>query len=186
MKKILLHSCCAPCTAGVIEQLKDDFEPTLFWYNPNIFPQSEHDRRLNELLNFADDLGIKVLYGDYDYQSEHKFWLKKIAGFEDEPERGRRCEICYRLRLEATAEMAAAINKYHPDSFDLFGAELSISPHKDSEMINIIGEKIGKKYHLNFLSANFKQNDGFKKSLEVSKSHNLYRQNYCGCEFSRK
>src|SRR3990172_1140640 len=109
-KKILLHACCAPCTAGVYQQLKDDFEVRLFWYNPNIFPKAEHDRRLTELLNFCDKLNIKILIGDYDWGEEHAFWLKKIKGLESEPERGKRCEVCYQMRLEATAIVAGQFN----------------------------------------------------------------------------
>lgn len=183
-KKILLHACCAPCTAGVYEQLKKNFNITLFWYNPNIYPRSEHDRRLTELLNFCDEKNIRIIIGDYLWEDEHNFWLKKIKGLENEPERGKRCEICYKVRLDATATIAKSANDHHENTFDLIGAELSISPHKEATMINTIGEKVAKKYDLKFLSVDFKKSDGYKKSCELSKEYNLYRQKYCGCEFS--
>ena len=169
---ILLHACCAPCTTGVYEQLNKNYEITLFWYNPNIYPKAEHDRRLNELLNFCDLKNIRIIVGDYLWEDEHNFWLKKTKGLENELERGRRCKFCYKIRLKNT--------------FDLIGAELSISPHKEARMVNTIGEKVAKKYDLKFLSTDFKKNDGHKISCELSKKHGLYRQNYCGCEFSIK
>jgi len=185
-QKILLHACCAPCTAGVHDQLKNDYDVTLFCYNPNIFPKAEHDRRLTELLNFCDKLGIKILFADYSWDEEHKYWLKKVKGWEKEPERGKRCEVCYKIRLEATAAVARQINNHHPNSFDCFGAELSISPHKKAEMINRIGERVGEKFGISFYPADFKKQDGFQKASEISKKYNLYRQSYCGCEFSRQ
>jgi len=195
-QKILLHACCAVCTAGVYDRLKDNFDVTLFCYNPNIFPKAEHDRRLTELLNFCDKLGIKILFADYSWDEEHKYWLKKVKGWEKEPERGKRCEVCYKIRLEATAAVARQINNHHPNSFDCFGAELSISPHKKAEMINRIGDTVAKKLSsghpraggdlLKFYSADFKKQDGFQKASEISKKYNLYRQSYCGCEFSRQ
>lgn len=182
-KKILLHACCAPCTAGVYEQIKTDYDVILFWYNPNIFPKAEHDRRLNELLNYCDKENIKIIYGDYSWKDEHNFWLEEIKGLENEPEKGKRCEICYKIRLEATAATASQINDHHK-KYDLFGAELSISPHKNSAMINQIGKELSIKYGIDFFEANFKKNDGFLKASKKSKELNLYRQTYCGCEFS--
>lgn len=185
-QKILLHACCAPCTAGVYQQLIDDFDITLFWYNPNIFPKVEHDRRLNELLNFCDQENIRIIVGDYDWSEEHGYWLEEIKGLEKEPERGKRCEKCYQMRLEATAVIAAQSNDHHDGEFDLFGAELSISPHKDAKMINEIGDKVGEKFGIDFYISDFKKNDGFKKASEISSKYKMYRQNYCGCEFSKK
>ena len=200
-QKIILHACCAPCTAGVYQQLKNNFDVTLFWYNPNIFPKAEHDRRLHELLNFCDKLDIKIIVGDYFWEEEHNFWRKSVQGLEKEPERGKRCEVCYKLRLEATAEVAQQINNHHPKTFDYFGAELSISPHKEAKIINQIGGKIAKRVHsalrqgriaqdvgqkLRYLPSNFKKRDGLKKSIQISKKYHLYRQSYCGCEFSKR
>ena len=196
-KRILLHACCAVCTAGVYEQLKNDFEINLFCYNPNIAPKTEHDRRLNELLNYCDKIGVEVIIGDYSWQEEHDFWLRLIKGKEAEPEKGlpaefgykwqagKRCQICYKMRLEAPAAVATEINKHHKNEFDYFAAELSISPHKDAEKMNQIGQKLAKKYGIKYLDSDFKKNDGFKIASEISKKENLYRQNYCGCEFSK-
>lgn len=193
-QKILLHACCAPCTVGVWGQLKDDFEITLFWYNPNISPKAEHDRRLTELLNFCDSQNIKIIVGDYDWDEEHKYWLSLIVGLENEPERGKRCEVCYKMRLEATAAIAAQSNDHHDGEFDLFGAELSISPHKDVKMINEVGERVGRKIDasrsrergnlLRYYIADFKKREGGKKSAKISREYKMYRQNFCGCEFS--
>lgn len=200
-KKILLHACCAVCTAGVYEQLKSEFDVTLFWYNPNIFPKAEHDQRLTELLNFCDQLNIKIIIGEYDWHEEHKYWLKLIKGWEREPERGKRCDLCYRMRIEATASIAVQANDHHSGEFDFFGAELSVSPHKNAKMINEIGERVEKDVHstlrhrriaqdagqeLKYLPSNFKKYGGAHMALEISKKYNLYRQNYCGCEFSQK
>ena len=185
-KKILLHACCAPCTVGVWGQLKDDFEITLFWYNPNISPKAEHDRRLTELLNFCDSQNIKIIVGDYDWDEEHKYWLDLVKGLEKEPERGKRCEVCYEMRLEATAAIAAQANDHHDGEFDLFGAELSISPHKDAKMINKIGERVGEKFGVDYYIADFKKHDGAKLVSEINSKYKMYRQNFCGCEFSKK
>lgn len=208
-QKILLHACCAPCTAGVYDELIQNYDVILFWYNPNIFPKTEHDRRLNELLNFCDTKNIKILVGDYSWEEENDFWLKKIKGLENEPEKGKRCEICYKMRLEAVAVVAEQTNEHHKNEFDFFATTLSISPYKDAETINRIGEKIASGCHsefiseshrasnkipkqvrndkgnpLKYFSADFKKNDGAKLASKISKELNLYRQNYCGCEFS--
>jgi len=184
-QKILLHACCAPCTAGVYDQLKDEFDVTLFWYNPNIFPKAEHDRRLNELMNFCDEKNIRIMVGDYDWVGEHAYWLEMTKGLEDEPERGKRCNVCYKMRLEAVAAVAAQANDHHEGEFDFFGAELSISPHKNSEMINKIGLTIAEEFGIDYFVADFKKNNGFKKASEISEELKLYRQDYCGCEFNQ-
>ncbi len=190
-QKILLHACCAVCAAGVLDQLKnDDLAVTLFWYNPNIFPKVEHDRRLNELLNFCDSQNVKILVGDYDWSEEHAYWLSLVDGLENEPERGKRCEVCYRMRLEAVATVAAQINDHHKNEYSFFGTTLSVSTHKDAELINKIGKKIDASYShtkgnsLKYFIADFKKFEGAKKAAKISKELNLYRQNYCGCEFS--
>ena len=185
-KKILLHACCAPCTVGVYEQLKNNFNITLFWYNPNIYPKAEHDRRLTELLNFCVELNIRILVGDYSWEEEHDYWLSQIKGLEDEPERGARCQKCYKIRLEATAAIAASSNDHHEGTFDYFGVELSVSPHKEAKTINEVGDRVAKKFGLEFYSTDFKKNEGAKKASEISKKYKLYRQDYCGCEFSKK
>lgn len=178
-KTILLQACCAPCTSGVWQKLKNDYDIILFWYNPNIAPKEEHDRRRDELIRFANKIGVKILVGSYDYEHEHKYWLNLVSGLENEPERGRRCEICYKMRLEATAFLN------DERKFDFFGTELSISPHKDAEKINQIGLELEKEHQTKYFVADFKKADGFKNSLILSKEHSLYRQSYCGCEYSK-
>lgn len=172
--KLLLHVCCAPCSAYVIEQLQKDHEVSLFYFNPNIYPDSEYEIRKNESQRYAKDLGIEFV----EKKLEHNIWLEKVRGLENEKERGKRCFICYKYRLEETA-------KYAKESgFDIFTTTLSISPHKSSEMINLAGKEIGKEIGVKYLEADWKKDGGFKKSCEISKENDFYRQNYCGCEFS--
>lgn len=195
-KRILLHSCCAPCLTSVYEQLESTYDVVVFWYNPNIWPKAEHDKRLKELIRYCQETGINLLVGDYDYQEEHQHWLSLVKGLEKEPEKGARCEVCYRMRLRATAETALEINSQHnADHFDFLATELSVSPHKDAELLNKIGSGIVRSLRfgrddnnidIKYLPGDYKKNGGFKRSTELSKEHNLYRQNYCGCEFSLK
>jgi predicted adenine nucleotide alpha hydrolase (AANH) superfamily ATPase len=177
-KELLLHSCCAPCLAGVFPQIDEQFELTVFWYNPNIWPNKEHQKRYDEFIRFCRILNIKTITENYDYQIENQKWQKSIAGLELEPEGGERCEICYRIRFEKTATKAIELN------FNLFASELSISPHKNSKLLNLIGFDLSKKYSIEYYENNFKKNNGFLKSVENSKKYNLYRQNYCGCRYS--
>jgi predicted adenine nucleotide alpha hydrolase (AANH) superfamily ATPase len=173
--KILLHSCCAPCLTHPLEELQKDFEVVLFFYNPNIHPREEYEMRLTEAKRYC--LGkCEILEEKYDPE----VWFEKIKGFENEPERGARCRICYEMRLAKTAEFAAK------SGFQFFATTLSISPHKNADWLNEIGQKLSSKYKIKFLESNWKKCDGFKKSLELSKSANLKRQNYCGCVFSRQ
>ena len=168
--KILLHVCCAPCSTQSIEELKKDYDVTLFFYNPNIHPKEEYEKRLNEAKKISKILGLPLIEGEYDKDA----WLEAVKGFENEPENGKRCAICYEFRLKKSSEKAK--------DFDFFTTTLTISPHKNSEVINEIGSKINHK----FLKKNFKKKDGFRKSIELSKKHNLYRQDYCGCIYSLK
>lgn len=172
--KLLLHICCIGCGAYIIQELKKNFRITLYFFNPNIFPGEEYKKRLNESKKIADKLKTKLIIGDYD----HKNWLKLIQGCENEPERGRRCLICYKTRLEAAAKLAQKLN------FDFFSTTLTISPHKDAEAISRISNEISKEYKIKYLDKDFKKHDGFKKSCAYSKELGLYRQEYCGCEFS--
>lgn len=173
--ELLLHICCAACGAFVASSLKAEYDVILYYYNPNIFPQSEYDFRLSEVQRVAAVLGLRLIASEY----EHKAWLKKIAGLEKEPERGARCHICYRLRLESAAQIA------RKENYQYFTSTLTVSPHKDAAVISTVGRSLAKKYAINFLDKDFKKQDGFKKSLQMSKDLNLYRQNYCGCEFSK-
>ena len=172
--KLLLHSCCAPCSSHVITLLKDFFDITVLYYNPNIYPKEEYLKRKNEQIRLLEILNVSLLDIDYNYEE-----FKEISiGFENEKEGGIRCNKCFALRLEKTAFLAAKHN------FEYYGTTLTVSPHKNSQNINKIGEIISNKYNVNFLYSDFKKKEGYKKSIELSKQYELYRQEYCGCEFS--
>ena len=162
MEKLLLHSCCAPCSTHVIEVLKSQYDVTIFYYNPNIFPQEEYEKRLAEQKRYAEIVGVKVLSETYD-ESE---FLERVKGLELE------------LRLRKTAELAKE------KGFDVFATTLSVSPHKSTYSINTIGQKIADEYGVNFLAESFKKKDGYLDSIRLSKKYDLYRQNYCGCRYS--
>lgn len=179
--RILLHSCCAPCSTAVIERLKDNYEIVILYYNPNIYPEEEYLKRKNEEIKYINHLNetdkdIKISMLDADYESE-KFY-EATKGYENEREGGARCAICFKLRLEKTAKLAKE------NGFDLFGTTLTVSPHKNAELINSIGLAIERETGVKFLVSNFKKQDGYKLSIELSKQNNIYRQNYCGCEFA--
>lgn len=174
--KLLLHSCCGPCSTSVIERLKPFFDITIIYYNPNIEPINEYIKRKNEQIRLLKQLNIK--YYEIDYLNEE--FKNKIVGYEKEPENGARCYLCYKLRLEKTAQIAFSNN------FDYFGTTLTVSPYKNSEIINQIGLSIAKKYNVQFLISDFKKENGYKRSIELSNEFNLYRQEYCGCLYSRK
>lgn len=174
---LLLHSCCAPCSSYVLEYLKTHFDITLLYYNPNIYPKEEYIKRKDEQIRLIKLLkGIK--YIDSDYESE-KFY-SAINGLEKCKEGGARCSVCFELRLEKTAQLAKE------GGFAFFGTTLTVSPHKDAVEINRLGSKLSQKYGVKFLYSDFKKKDGYKKSILLSEKFNLYRQNYCGCEFSLK
>lgn len=172
---MLLHSCCGPCSTQVIDVLKSSYDLTIFYSNSNIFPQEEYEKRLQEQKRYAKIVGIQVLNDVYD----EKEYLEFVKGLEKEKEGGLRCKACFEFRLKRTAEYA----KEH--GFDVFTTTLTVSPHKNSQVINEIGKKISDEYNIEFFEGNFKKQDGYKKSIEFSKKYNLYRQNYCGCRFSR-
>ncbi|MGN0165192.1 MAG: epoxyqueuosine reductase QueH [Lachnospiraceae bacterium] len=178
--KLLLHACCAPCSSYCLEYLSQYFDITLFFYNPNISPEEEYNYRAAELKNLVSKMpcanGIEVIVEKYDYNE----FLQKIAGYENEPERGSRCSICYRLRLEKAAELAKS------RGFDYFTTTLSISPYKDADRLVKIGEELGKQLGIPYLVSDFKKKNGYKRSIELSEEYNLYRQSYCGCSFSKK
>ncbi len=176
MPKLLLHACCAPCACYPIELLKGEYDITLFFYNPNIHPKTEYQARLAEIKKFCLAENIKLVEGEYDVRR----WFELTKDMKHEPEKGKRCDICYEIRMRKTAEYA----KVH--GFDCFGTDLSISPHKKADVINDIGKKLEQDYGVKYLAANFKKQDGFKKSLEISHKHNFYRQDYCGCTFSKR
>ncbi len=174
--KILLQVCCAPDATVGAERLQQDFDVGVFFYNPNIHPQSEYELRVEEMIRLAPLIGVSVLPAPYD----SKNWFEAVKGLEHEPEKGARCHVCFYMRLQKTA-LAAKENGY-----DYFGTVLTVSPHKDAELINKIGFEIAEKTGTKYLESNFKKKDGFKRSIELSKQYNLYRQDYCGCIFSKK
>lgn len=177
---VLLHSCCAPCSSQVLARLSDYFLVTVLYYNPNIEPFSEYEKRKEEQKRFIKSFPSKnqISFLDCDYENE-KF--KIIAkGLENIPEGGERCHKCYTLRMEKTASLAKENN------FDYFCTTLSVSPFKNSRVLNEIGNMLEKKYDIKYLYSNFKKEDGYKKSIEYSKKYNLYRQNYCGCIYSKE
>lgn len=173
---LLLHACCAPCSGYLVSQLSEKFDVSIYYDNSNIFPKEEFFKRSNEAKNYFERLGIEFIQADYN----HEEWLGFVKGLEGEPERGKRCNICFLFRLRNTAKYAKE------KGFDLFTSTLSISPHKDAEAINNIGNALSKELDVKFLEGDFKKNDGFKNSMEFSKENNFYQQNYCGCEFSMR
>lgn len=176
MKKLLLHSCCGPCSTHVIKVLSSSYDLTIFYFNPNIYPAAEYQKRLGEQLKYAKLKGIEVLEGKYDEGA----FLKLVKGLEDVPEGGARCRKCFEMRLAETAKVAKE------KGFDLFATTLSVSPHKNTVMINSVGGEIAARENIEFLPENFKKKDGYLDSIRLSKEYGLYRQDYCGCRFSKK
>lgn len=178
-KRLLLHACCAPCSSYVLEYLTKYFDISLFYYNPNISPYLEYEKRSCELKRIVREMPLSgkadIIDGRYD--PERFFDMAK--GLETLPEGGERCFKCYRLRMEETAK--AAFKK----GFDYFTTTLSISPHKNAEKINEIGQELEREYAVKYLYADFKKKDGYKRSIQLSREYGLYRQNYCGCAYSK-
>lgn len=179
-KKILLHSCCAPCSSYVITFLSNYFDITILYYNPNIAPIEEYNKRKKEQIKLINSINTKHKLDFLDCDYDNNLYNKAISGYEHYPEGGNRCHICFNLRLEKTAQLA---KKY---KYDYFCSTLTVSPHKNSKIINEIGENISKKYNIKWLYSDFKKNEGFKQSIELSKKYELYRQDYCGCIYSKK
>lgn len=177
---LFLHSCCAPCSSYVLEYLSDYFNIVVFYYNPNIHPESEYRKRVEEQKEFIKKLPSKneIDFIEGEYVSQDFFNMAK--GLENVKEGGERCFKCYEMRLRKTAEIAKQ------KGFDYFTTTLSISPLKNSQKINEIGSKLEDEYGVKFLYSDFKKKNGYKRSIELSKEYNLYRQNYCGCVFSKK
>ena len=174
--KLLLHACCAPCSSSVIERLKEDFCLTVYFYNPNMDTEKEYALRKTEEERLCKAFGVKEISEEYC----PKEYYSAIKGSEDAPEGGERCEKCFLLRLKKTAEKAKEEN------FDYFTTTLTLSPLKNAELINRIGKDVGKETGVNFLPCDFKKRDGYLRSLRLSEEYGLYRQDYCGCVFSRK
>ena len=173
---LLLHSCCGPCSSACIERLKPFFDITILYYNPNIEPIEEYTKRKNEQIRFINEIGeVKFLDCDWD----NDMFLNMSKGLEKEKEGGIRCHKCYDLRLNKTAELAKEEN------FEYFGTTLTVSPYKNSQVINEIGDKLSKEHNVKFLFSDFKKKNGYTRSIELSKEYNLYRQDYCGCVYSK-
>lgn len=175
---LLLHSCCGPCSSYVLEYLTQYYNVTLLWYNPNIWPPEENDKRLHYQKQIIDALGLKdkvrIIIPEYD----HEKYLQVSSGLESEPEGGARCTECFRLRLREAASAAVQTG------CSWFCTTLTVSPHKNAEKINQLGREIGEEYGVHFLPSDFKKRNGYRRSIELSKEYNLYRQDYCGCEYA--
>lgn len=178
--KLFLHSCCAPCSSYTLEYLSNYFDITVYYFNPNISPKAEFDKRYAEQKRLIEALPskhpIKLVCGEYDYND----FLKIAKGYENVPEGGERCFRCYRMRLESTAKLAKE------QGFNYFCTTLSISPLKNSQKINEIGYEVAEKYGIKWLPSDFKKKEGYKRSIELSREYQLYRQNFCGCVFSKE
>ena len=176
---LLLHACCAPCSSAVLERLASHFKISILYYNPNITEEKEYQKRLDELKNFISKLTFKYPIDIIDSRYEPKEFFQIAKGLEKEKERGKRCYKCYELRLEETAKVAKEKN------FDFFATTLTLSPYKMTSWLNEIGENLSEKYQANYLYSDFKKKNGYKRSIELSKEYNLYRQDYCGCIYSK-
>lgn len=178
--KLLLHACCAPCSSTCLKRLGDNFKITIFYYNPNITNQVEYEKRLNEIKRFIKEFKVKypieIIEGEYNPD----IFLNIAKGLEKEPERGKRCYKCYELRLRETLKVA------EKEDFDYFTTTLTLSPFKNTSWLNEIGNRISLVSKVKFLNSDFKKNNGYKESIEYSKQYNLYRQNYCGCIYSKR
>jgi len=174
--KLLLHICCAPCSTHVVEVLKEDYNLTGYFYNPNIHPKSEYLRREEEMKRYVRKIDLELVCAEYDDAR----WFQMVKGMEDVPEGGERCFLCFRLRLEEAAQYA----KKH--GYQFLATTLSISPHKNAAKINEVGSEVADRYQLQWYAADFKKRGGFERSIHMSKEAGLYRQSYCGCIFSQR
>ncbi len=176
--RVLLHSCCGPCSSSVLEYITQYFDVTLLWYNPNLYPKEEFDRRFQTQVELIEKMGLadKVSILAEPWKSED--YYRRVKGLENEPEGGRRCAECFRLRLLETARLA----KHY--GYDYFCTTLTLSRHKDAVLINTIGEEIARATGVSWLPSDFKKRNGENRSIELCEQYGLYRQLYCGCEFS--
>ena len=177
-QSLCLHVCCAPCSSYCMEYLCRYFDITLLFFNPNMDSKEEYDKRQTELIRLVEEAGFPVKIELFRYEPEH--FYENIKGHEGDAEGGERCFICYELRLKKAAEFAAE------NGFDYFTTTLSISPYKNAEKINGIGEKLALEYGIKHLPSDFKKKNGYKRSIELSREYGLYRQDYCGCVYSRR
>ncbi len=175
--RLLLHSCCAPCSSACLERLKEHFAVTVLYYNPNIDEETEYQKRKAEQMRFLQETGWAEFI-DCDHEADA--FLEMARGLENEPERGKRCYECYKLRLEKTAQTAKTYG------FGWFCTTLSLSPYKNADWLNAIGEELAKVYGVGYLTSDFKKKGGYARSLQLSNQYGLYRQNFCGCRFSKR
>lgn len=173
---LLLHICCAPCSPYAIELLQNNYDVTAYFYDPNIHPEEEYRFRLTEMKKFSHKIKLPLI--DAEYESDR--WFNITKGHEMDKEKGERCYLCFNLRLEKTAKFTKE------NGFEFFTTVMSVSPHKNAETINMIGQTLSKKYDIKFIEADFKKRDGFKKSVAMSKIFDLKRQDYCGCIYSKR
>lgn len=179
-KSLLLHACCAPCSSYVLEYLTEFFDISLLYYNPNIFPESEYLKRVEQVKKLLSEMPLKSSVRLVEGRYDPKEFFELSKGLETVPEGGERCFKCYRLRLEEAAREAKK------GGFDYFTTTLSISPHKNADKLNEIGEELEGQYGVKYLYADFKKKNGYKRSIELSRVYGLYRQDYCGCVFSKR
>lgn len=175
-ERLLLHICCAPDATAAIEKLSPEYHIEGFFYNPNIYPEGEYIKRFNEINKLVLALNFITYHGEYNFN----LWLSMVKGFENEVEGGRRCEICYNMRIKETIEFALK------KGIRYITTTLTMSPHKNAPLINKIGKELSELSKINYLAIDFKRNNGFKRSIELSKEFKIYRQNYCGCPFSMR
>lgn len=178
--RLLLHSCCAPCSSYVLEYLSQYFSITVFYFNPNIYPREEFFKRLEEQKRFISLFPAqnKISFTENGFHDE--MFYNAVRGLENIREGGERCFECYRLRLEETAKLAAS------EGYDYFTTTLSISPYKNADKLNEIGEELAEKYNIKYLTSDFKKKNGYRRSCDISREYGMYRQNYCGCFFSMR
>lgn len=179
-KKLLLHSCCGPCSTTAIFEFAKEYDVTIFYYNPNIYPEEEYIKRKTEQVKLIDAINkegiVNVDILDVEYNPEN--YERVVCDLTKEKEGGARCSVCFKLRLDKTARTAK------DNGYDLFATTLTVSPHKNAQLINSIGDQLSKLYDIEYLFSDLKKKDGYKKSIEYSKQYDLYRQNYCGCKYS--
>lgn len=178
--KLLLHVCCAPCSSYCLEYLSKYFEITVYYYNPNISIKEEYEHRLSEEKRLVSQMPFKNPVNVIEGRYEPSEFFEVVKGLEHEPEGGKRCEKCFELRLSSSAELAAKLG------FDYFTTTLTISPLKNADLLNTIGAEQAQKHGVSWLYSDFKKREGYKRSIELSREYDLYRQNYCGCVFSKR
>ena len=178
--KLLLHACCAPCSSAVLERLANTFKIYIYYYNPNITDEDEYKKRIDEIKRLISILDTKYKIELIEGEYTKDLFFEKTKGLENEPERGKRCYICYKMRLEKTVEMADKLK------IPYFATTLTLSPYKNSDWVNEIGTYLNNEYNSTYLYSDFKKKNGYKRSIELSKLYNLYRQDYCGCIYSKR